>query len=146
MCSTAYMPNGAVLELFLVSIVCKITPIGDELPSLSLIKVGFRPTLMGLILCYPTFSLSKCDSIRIKSVFHTLSKEGCIARNLFRDTQWIRALLLQRMILRGPRGGNNKLGQNDTENIIIAIDWSSFLSKRRYHERPGRTNYLSLFR
>lgn len=95
--STVEVPNGADIERFLDSIVCKIKPIG-EVPSLSWMKVGLQRVLTSLTFHYPTFALSSHDRLRLKTVFHQFLKEGRITRKPIRDPQWIGAFLLQRLI------------------------------------------------
>lgn len=132
--SAIEVPNGSDIERFLDAIMSKIRPTGD-VPSLSWIKVGLRRVLMSLTFHYSTFALSNHERLRLKTIFHQFLKEGRITRNPIRDAQWVGSHLLQRLVVALLRG-NHKLGQDNTENFIIVVNRSSFVSKRRHHERP----------
>ncbi|KFY43691.1 hypothetical protein V494_01849 [Pseudogymnoascus sp. VKM F-4513 (FW-928)] len=91
-------PTGADMERFLSSMISKITPIGNTVPSLSWIRSGFRRILLGSLFQYANFTLSLHERSRIKSLFHQLLKDGLITRMPIRDIQWIGAFLVRRMV------------------------------------------------
>ncbi|KAL2075417.1 hypothetical protein VTL71DRAFT_360 [Oculimacula yallundae] len=92
------VPNGAEIERFLASMISKVTPVGNDVPSLSWLKVGFRRILMGLIFKYSAFSLSAHERARMRSVFHQFLNDGLITRQPSREAQWVGAFLVSRMV------------------------------------------------
>jgi hypothetical protein len=79
--------------------ISKVKPVGNNVPSLSWIKVGFRRVLMGLIFRYPKFTLSPHERSRMRSVFHQFLKDGLVTRQPIREAQWVGAFLIRQMVV-----------------------------------------------
>ncbi|KAK0125600.1 hypothetical protein ONS96_009435 [Cadophora gregata f. sp. sojae] len=91
-------PIGAEIERFLASMITKVKPVGNEVPSLSWIRMGFRRILMGLLFQYSKFTLSAHERVRIKSAFEQFLKDGLITRKPSREAQWVGAFLVSRLV------------------------------------------------
>lgn len=98
MLSAADVPTGTDIERFLETMVSKVKPIGNDVPSASWFKVGLRRLLVAFFFYHKGFALSKHEGARIKSLFQKLLKEKRLTRKPVRDAQWIGAVLLQRLI------------------------------------------------
>jgi hypothetical protein len=79
--------------------ISKISPVGNDVPSLSWIKVGFRHIIVGLIFQYPKFTLSPHERTRMTSLFHQFLKDGLVTRKPVREAQWVGAFLVRRLVV-----------------------------------------------
>lgn len=93
------VPTGVEIERFLGSMISKVTPVGNQVPSFSWIKVGFRRILTGLIFKYPKFTLSPHERSRMTSVFQQFVKDGLITRKPIREGQWVGVFLVRRLVV-----------------------------------------------
>ena len=99
MSSANVIPKADELELFLGSIISRVIPRSKKVPSFTWLKSGLRRLFIMLTFYYPTFSISKHDSLRLKVVFQQLLNEGRITREPSRKVQWVGSLLICRLII-----------------------------------------------
>ncbi len=71
----------------------------NEVPSASWFQSGTRRLLSILPFYFPEFQLSRHQGSRLKAFFNQLMQEGRLTRAAIHETQWIGAVLLQRIMV-----------------------------------------------
>lgn len=98
-CSVDSTPTGLDIERFLTSMLNKVTPRGSsKVPSLSWITTGFERVAARSTFMYPKFRLSSHDRSRLTSLFNQFLQDGLITRQASRESQWVGAFLVRRLV------------------------------------------------
>lgn len=96
--SSDIVPTAKDLERFFSSVVSRVTPRGNEVPTYTWLKNAIGHTVEVCVFHYKAFTLSPHERLRIGTLLHSLLQEGKLTYDPAWDRNWAGVVVVRKLI------------------------------------------------